>query len=347
MLPRPTPENHQPLASGPTHRFGGRFFRWLSLVCLLVYLLPWAIMRMPAYDHVVGTYYGPLLEWGFSLKKQDADVVIFGDSTAIFDVDAVQAGKALGLKVVNLPNTIGSLPVTREDVLNQYLQHNRAPRLLVFHFSPWNLDYRHIPQDELPPQFEGQDMLVRHGSARELAGYFSHHLVDLVELPFVFYAAVPQATAITLYHRENPFSIAAGNLGHMNFPLHAAPLEASCRFPPKYLLHASTQQVDTLVADYGRQSETMVYVAPVPRCVGSDILASRQYRGGTLAPPVQLAPRLFATDFSHIRAEGVSTSTDLFVKAVQQALARQARSAVQAGVGKKSRMPAMPAAPAS
>ena len=319
-----TPENQQPLAARPTDRFGGRYLGWLALLALGIYLLPFALVRVPAYDHVVGTYYGPLLDWGFSLRDVNADVVVFGDSTAIFDVDPVAAGKALGLKVVNLPNTIGSLPVTREDVLDQYLRHNRAPRLLVFHFSAWGLDYGNTPPVEAPAEFEGQDMLLRHGTLREIAAYFKGNLRDLLEFPLNFYQAVPEPTLVTLYHRAHPFALAAANLGRADYPLHAPALEDACRFPEGYLNRRATAKVDELVARYGTAAgtQTLVYVAPVPACAGAETLASRTYRGGATAPPGVLPANDFGQGYAHVRVTGVAVSTALFVQAVRRALAR-------------------------
>ena len=328
----------------------------MALVCLGIYLLPFGIMRLPRYDHVVGTFYGPLLEYGFSQKHVDADIVIFGDSTAIYGVDPLTVGKALGMTVVNLPNTIGSLPVTREDVLDEYLKHNRAPRLLVFYFSAWDLDYGNTPPMQVAPPFEGEDMLMRHGSPREIAGYFRHNVVDLLELPLSFYGAVPQPTMVTLYHRMDPFALVTATHGRMDYPLHAISLEESCKLKADALNRTSTLKMDQLVAKYGKHTQTLVYVAPVPGCAGAQVLAQRVYRGGLTAPPVVLPPRYFASDYSHILMVGARTSSDLFLQAVRRALAQSAgqndlpgQGSAGKGMaeGKKSRMPAMPAAPAS
>src|ERR1700761_2883798 len=149
-----------------------RFLAWLLLPPLIVYLAGFALVCLPAYEQWSGSKWAPTLEYAFQTAGQNADVVIYGDSTALYGVDPLQMEKDLGLKVINLPNTMGSLPVVDDLSLKQYLAHNRPPKIIVFYMSSWNLNYMH-PWG--PRLFEGEEMLLRHGSWSQIFDYAVHH----------------------------------------------------------------------------------------------------------------------------------------------------------------------------
>ena len=90
---------------------------------------------MPGYERWSGSTWAPTLDYAFQTAGQNADVVIYGDSTALYGVDPLQMEKDLGLKVINLPNTMGSLPVVDDLSLKQYLAQNRPPKMIVFYMS--------------------------------------------------------------------------------------------------------------------------------------------------------------------------------------------------------------------
>jgi hypothetical protein len=88
-----------------------RFLAWLLLPLLIVYLGGFVIACMPGYERWSGSKWAPTLEYAFQTEGQNADIVVYGDSTALYGVDPLQMERDLGLKVVNLPNTMGRLPV--------------------------------------------------------------------------------------------------------------------------------------------------------------------------------------------------------------------------------------------
>src|ERR1700753_1737258 len=114
---------------------------WLAALPLLVYLIGFVLVRIPSYERWGGSSWGPILDYAFQAKGENADVVIFGDSSALFAVNPMQMSKQLGLKVINLPNTIGGLPVVGDMALGRYLAGSRPPKLIVFYFTAWDLDY--------------------------------------------------------------------------------------------------------------------------------------------------------------------------------------------------------------
>ncbi len=123
-----------------------------------------------------------LLDYSYEAKPSNADIVIFGDSSAFLGIDPKQIDSELGTHTVVLPNTVGSLQVTGDLALRHYLALNRPPRAIVFYFTPWNLDFRHSS----PPEFlfEGEEMLLRNGNLKEIASFAFHHPQAFLEFPY-------------------------------------------------------------------------------------------------------------------------------------------------------------------
>jgi hypothetical protein len=121
-----------------------RYVFWLLAFTATIWLLPFIFVRLPGFLRWSGSNYGSMLEYSFASSNANADVVIFGDSSALFGIDPLQMSAKLGLKTINLPNTMSSLPVTDDMALRQYLAHSAPPRLIVFYFAPWNLNFSNI-----------------------------------------------------------------------------------------------------------------------------------------------------------------------------------------------------------
>src|SRR5271168_5144205 len=160
-----------------------RYLLVFFAVPLTLYLLPLIALRIPGFERWGGSTYGPALDFGFRSPGQDADVVIFGDSSALYGIDPVQMSAALGVKVINLPNTAGSLPVTGDLALRRYLSTNKKPQLLVFYFAPWGLNYTH---EESSAIFEGEEMLIRNGTWSEIFAFAKNHRTQSLVFPFQF-----------------------------------------------------------------------------------------------------------------------------------------------------------------
>ena len=112
------------------------YARYLWRVLLFPALLyPWAFLLvcLPSYEHWSASQWGPMLEYPYD-SRANADIVIFGDSSAFFGIDPRLVNAQLGVRSVVLPDTVGSIPVTGDKPLQAYLAHNRKPRLIVFYF---------------------------------------------------------------------------------------------------------------------------------------------------------------------------------------------------------------------
>jgi hypothetical protein len=295
------------------------FLAWLLLPPLIVYLGGFLLPCMPGYERWSGSKWAPTLEYAFQTADQNADIVVYGDSTALYGVDPLQMEKDLGLKVVNLPNTMGSLPVVDDLSLHLYLAHNRAPKLIVLYLSSWNLNYMH-PWG--PRLFEGEEMLLRHGSWSQIFHFAAHHLEETLNFPFRVYSGLGPHVIVDVLHGSHAVPEIVASRGHEVNDLPVGPLASDCTLPDTLLEEHRTDSVQALINRYSTpQTKTMLYLSPVPGCQNADALLSaiRAKNNLPAALPAVLAASDFSSDnmFAHVRPDAVSTSTDLLTQAIR------------------------------
>jgi hypothetical protein len=309
---KPNAAPHYPVVepATPGRAVLSRYLVLLLLAALALYLLPFALIRVPSFERWGGTYFGTALDYGYTTAGQNADIVLFGDSSAMEGLDPIQLSQQLGLKVIDLPNTAGSLPVTDDMVLQRYLQHNRAPRLIVFYFSPWEMDYHAYPSPKL---FEGEEMLVRHGSAAQLLAFARQYPQMLPQFPFQLYSTAPHATVVSYLRHEHRAAQLENSRGHMLTQAGDRRLPANCVIPTDLVQRTGVASAETLAARYRTATtQTLIYAAPVPSCVDAGIVAARTYAGGSIAPPQVMDATLFLDDglYAHPQStEGVPLAT--------------------------------------
>ena len=295
-----------------------RYVYWLLAFTAIIWLLPFIFVRLPGFLRWSGSNYGAMLEYAFVSSNANADVVIFGDSSALFGIDPLQMSAKLGLKTINLPNTMSSLPVTDDMTLRQYLAHSAPPRLIVFYFAAWNLNFSHI--DNPDQLFDGEEMLLRHGTLQQIASYTASHLRELAMFPFKFYTANSVTRSLThvLHWGEIPPIVPA--MGHADLDLPSwkimkSPCELKVRVPRE----APFVSVEALAKRYGTQkTKVLVYMAPIPACTNDQILATLPYSTLPAAPPKEMDPSNYDDDgyFTHLDRHGVHEATDNLIEAV-------------------------------
>jgi hypothetical protein len=306
--------------SGATHEVSfRRFLVWLLLPSLIVYLGGFVLPCMPGYERWSGSKWAPTLEYAFQTADQNADIVVYGDSTALYGVDPLQMEKDLGLKVINLPNTMGSLPVVDDLSLHLYLAHNRAPKMIVFYISSWNLNYMH-PWG--PRLFEGEEMLLRHGSSSQILHFAVHHLEETLNFPFRVYSGLGPHVIIDLLHSSHAVPEIVASRGHEVNDLPVGPLSGDCTLPDTLIEEHRADSVQALMNGYSTpQTRAMLYLSPVPGCQNTGVLLSaiRAKNNMPAALPAVLAPGDFSSDnmFAHVRPNAVATSTDLLTQAIR------------------------------
>ncbi len=303
------------------------WFAYLLLVFVLPALLAstaFFVVTRPSYESWGPSKWGPELEYPFVMPPQNADVVIFGDSSAFLGIDPRLIDARLGTRSVVLPATIGSLPVIGDRTLALYLQRNRRPKLLVLYFAPWNLDYQRTAKIGL---FEGEELLLRHTDRHDLLHYARRYPVELLKFPFRFYNTFTLTQIAAMLHRhpvDRGQAIASAR-GHMAYSEPIPALESPCTIPKDYLADTASGSVQELAERYRAAGlQVMVYLAPIPHCTNTADVPTRSFAAlGALGPGV-LPAGDFAADpyYAHIRPEAVPASSLLLAQALGPRLQR-------------------------
>ena len=317
--------------AGTSHRSLLRYLGLLIAIPLVMYPLAFVLVTSRNYEHWATSTWTPMLEYAYSPRPQNADVVIFGDSSAFIGIDPRLMNASLGIRSLVLPDSVGSIPVTGDMPLRSYLAHNRPPRLLVLYFSPWDLDFAQIARFE---QFEGQEMLLRHGSWRQIADFAVHQPTELLVFPFRLYSTFGPRMVMAILHHVDREKSTEEALGHTDYPPVVPPLGPDCRIPDSYVEKKGAASVKALAGRYASaQTRVLVYFAPVPACENSAALTRRAIPGLDAAPPRTLPPEDFAGDryYAHVLPKFVAASTAQLAAAVQAHL----RSVPQADVSGK------------
>ena len=293
----------------------------LAVVFLLLYFFPFSIMRIPGLERWCGSSFGPALDFGFQVPHENADIVIFGDSSAAVGIDPRQMSVDLGLKVLNLPNTGASLHVVGDMNLRRYFKTNNPPRLLIFYFTPWNLNYTHEPAG--PRVYEGEEMLARHGTLREIAAFVLENPMDSIQFPFRFYSANPPNAIRNLFRHENPTEKVRTALGHADPLSRRPPLNAPCLFPKDLLVEHPDTTAKELIQTYrSTQTDVLFYLAPMPACDNVSVLTSRMYPQLMADPPRELPVNSYKHDFAyaHLLSSAVQEATHQLTEVVRSRL---------------------------
>ncbi len=276
-----------------------RWLRAFALTFLFIYLLPFALVRLPSFERWGGSPFGPALDYPYTLQHVDADVLIFGDSTAAVGLNPQLISAQLGLKTINLPNTAASLEVLGQSALDAYLAANRPPRLIVFYFAAWNLDYAHEPLSE--HAFEGEEILLRRGSLAQIAAFARAHPVEILNFPRHFYLADPPSALKQFLRHRHPAADVAATQGYFDPLTGRPPLPEPCTFPPELLRHPPETTARELVSRYtSTQTRTLFIVAPMPACTNAAQMSARSYPA-LAADNIRLLPVAnFKQDFAYV-----------------------------------------------
>ena len=265
---------------------------------LLLYATPFVLVRTGLYDGVNPSVFARPLNYAFATGVKDADVVLFGDSTALLGVDPSQMASALGVRAVNLSNTQPGLVVNDDMALRRYLAANRPPKVIVFYFAAWDFDYGHTDFNARPT-YEGQESLLRQGTASEMAAFARRHPLEAGIFPLKFYATALEMALHRVPHRTQNAQLAATH-GHMDNTDTAA-LQNNCSFPPFLLNAIRFDWVRSLGARYATpETRVLFYVAPVPTCTNVSSVISRPYGELPAAPPAQVPPQFFSNDVRYV-----------------------------------------------
>jgi hypothetical protein len=304
----------------PSRHVYVRYLLWALPLPLLVWAAAFFLVCSRSYEQWGQTQWGPVLEFPFEKGTPDADVVVFGDSSAFLGIDPKLINAQLGIRSVVLPGTVGSLPVIGDAALRSYLNHHARPKLIVLYFSPWNLDFNHMAPGRL---FEGEEMMIRHGSWSEIVSYELRHPIEFVAFPIRLYSTFGSKLILELLHHKSRAMDTAASLGHAPYVEPFGPLQNLCTIPHEYLEQYGAASVKALRERYAAQGfQVMVYLAPIPKCANSDAVQKRSFAAVGAAPPALLPATDFAADpyYAHIRPPNVPDATQLFITALKPEL---------------------------
>ncbi len=298
-----------------------QYLSWFFFLAVVAYVTAFFLVRSKAYSNWRDSQWGPMLEFSYAPGPRSADVVIFGDSSAFIGVDPRLIDQELPVTALLLPNTIGSLPITRDIPLRRYLETHKTPKLLVLYFSPWNLDYNHAGSVRL---FEGEEMMFRHGTGAEIAGFIMHYPAQFLFFPFRFYNTYGAGILKSLlpHHQHTAASVDAA-LGHLDDTDAFAQLAPACKIPSKLMSDESEASVAALARQYSPELPVLVYMAPIPGCTNASTALGRSFSAVGAAPPAVLPATEFVGDpyYAHMEPFAVPAATHLLVEAIRSRLA--------------------------
>lgn len=298
-----------------------RYLLKVFFVVSVLYLVPFALVRTDFYAHRSLSFYSRPLNYAFQTPVKDADVVLFGDSTVLLGVDPSQMSSDLGVTVLNLPNTRGSLMVNDDLPLRRYLSRNRAPKLIVFYLAPWDFDYGNTPFEAIPV-FEGEEVLAAQGTFKEIASFARKHPADAALFSLRFYADSWEFLMHKVSHSGQEETLAATH-GHIE-NTDPSVLASPCNFPPLLLYNIRFDWVKALGEKYATpQTKVLYFVAPVPSCSNVSLLLNHRYDALPAALPVVMPPETFVRDirYIHPHPDAVPQITRNLTDSVRSAIA--------------------------
>jgi hypothetical protein len=299
-----------------------RYFVILMAIPALFYVPPVFLVRLPSYVHWSGFADSPILNYAFTAAGQNADVVIYGDSSANHAIDPRQMSAALGVNVVDLPSNLSVLLVDDDLPLRRYMQADRPPKVIVLYLAAWDLDYRHMDINSTP-LYPGMDILARYGTSSEIYSFVKAHPTIALRFPFMFYSANFGMDGLLhrglLRHRALEVVATKGHTDSVG----ASHATSSCAIPAGLIDRIRFDGVRRLIDRYMTpQTKVLVFVASVPSCKNAQAVVERARQVLPTAPPKIMPATLFVDDnyYVHLFAEGVPQATANLIEAVRPLL---------------------------
>ncbi len=280
-----------------------RYIGLFLLACALMYMVPFLAERLPALQRYSGSNWGLLLDHSYNLAGTNADIVIFGDSSALYGIDTLRLSAMLGFKAINLPQSIGSIVVNGDIPLRRYLAQNKPPQLIVFYFSPWDLDFDTVND---PKVYEGTEQLLRHGTTAEVLNLLRTSPMNLITFPLMFYRAGSSITQLWIPPGQKIVPPRSGFQPYPKTPY--GPLPDNCALPTSTLIQTSDRSLQQLLRNFRHAgTEIIPVLGPIPQCKDADRMVAR------FGPSLAVMPaKAFADDkyFAHILSTQTDASTD-------------------------------------
>ncbi len=216
----------------------------------------------------------------FSLRRQQADIVLVGDSSLVFGVRPDLIQRRLKQSAFNLGQPAGGMIFYPGMLLDHYLARNSRPRLIILYVGAWTL-LKH--QEDLDHLWDdGATAAIRHGNLQQIGTIFADDPRRLVRVPIVFlHQGLVQFSRSDRWWRDASAEMRAGRgwfaVWRPGRPFatqrpggaHEVPvaLPDRCTLPVKALGALNRRQIEQFRKTYQRDgTRVLVYVAPVPDC---------------------------------------------------------------------------------
>lgn len=284
--------------------------------CLLLFLLPLlaipACIRLGSSDFFLrhgASVWVQSNDSVFAMRDRKCDVLIFGDSTAMTGINPEVVQRNTGFRTCNIAVTNSVLAVTGTMTLDQYLQHNQRPRVLLIQLSPDGFEPDSYSWRKTV-YAEGLVELLRHAPPQVARRALLHHPQEAIAFAgyvagFTAYAAIKEVVFHATHLRPEEDTIAI----HNGFFTPPAPASTSCE-PGAVFSDPQTGGAfpRSVVSDYerryaGRSGVVLVNVAPIPSCDRNLAAFSSQLSGVTSNSLTPLPISLF-NDPRHYTAVG-------------------------------------------
>jgi hypothetical protein len=305
-----------------SHRLFVRYMLILLVIPAVFYVPPVFVVRLQSYPQWSGFADSPILNFAFSAAGRNADIVIYGDSSANHSLDPLQMSAVLGVKVVDLPSNLSVLLVDDDLPLRHYIKADRPPKIIVLYLAAWDVDYRHIDISSIPT-YSGMDILARYGTKNDIYSFVKAHPMTALQFPLMFYPA--NFGVDGLLHRgllrQRAVEVAATN-GHTDSvgPRRA---QSSCVIPAGLIDRIRFDGIKELIQKYTTpQTKVLLFLAAIPSCTNAQAIVDRARLLLPTAAPEILPASLFVDDnyYVHIFADGVQQATANLIEAVRPLL---------------------------
>jgi len=283
----------------------GRRRLWLyvlPLVLMPVVMLVAAVAIVPSEWFLSRSRvtYLEAMGYGARLRGADCQVLLYGDSTALIGLNARAIAAKTGLSTCNIAETENMTVVNGTLMVDVYLQHNRAPRYMVFLFTPEGMDPEGQRRNPIIHSFE--PVTFRLQQPGKLQG-----LVRLMRYPEDVFGWMEHGLrSAALAPLAKPFPpetkhIRDAALGQL--PVPSADLK-SCEYQP-FAFEPDRPWVEGLRQRYGKNGTVVLVDAmPVPVC-DPDLAGLHRKLDGVVDNGIETLPvRDFQVGGRHPNPEG-------------------------------------------
>lgn len=257
-------------------------------------------------------FYQVLATEEFGQHGKSADLLFVGDSSLLYGVKPKVVSRALGMRVRSLPLYGSAGLASYELLLDDYLAHNRRPKIIVFYVaaqapveSPWH-------------SFEKTWTLLKFGDLSDLA----RAGVNPYDLFFTALHIVKNATSPILPERALRLPATLAQTDGF-FPIDMPPL-THCNIDSKTDLEAYTgnrfadEPWDIFAAAREKYRalgiKVLTYISPMPACdVAYDYFRDKFPFS---AAPLRRLPNGEFVDYNHLTDEGASRNSQAIAQII-------------------------------